>query len=166
MFSPAKVASPNASPSFAVLNRDGACPAVGPGRWLVNATTGAPANPRSRRPRTGRPPRRERKACHKVTIRLTDSEYRHLRQEATKSEHTMSALVRARLAGRVIKAKQPPIPEINRQAYCQLVRVGNNLNQIAKRLNSGLYAQELKTALDDVREAVRVVGLGIYGGEE
>jgi hypothetical protein len=42
-------------------------------------------------------------------------------------------------------------------ARVQLARVGNNLNQIAKTLNSGGDAIHLQRALDDVRQAATTV---------
>ena len=48
------------------------------------------------------------------------------------------------------------IPEINRQSYGELGRIGSNLNQIARRLNGANLVEiaEVKAILDDLRIAL------------
>lgn len=46
-----------------------------------------------------------------------------------------------------------PIPEINREAWADLARLGGNLNQVAKHLNEGgkIEVGELRSLLDQLR---------------
>lgn len=51
------------------------------------------------------------------------------------------------------------VPEVNQDAYRQLVGVAGNLNQIARKLNAGggLSLTELSQALEEVQLAARAV---------
>ncbi|MDP1613596.1 MAG: plasmid mobilization relaxosome protein MobC [Sulfuritalea sp.] len=59
----------------------------------------------------------------------------------------VSRLARDAILGRPIAPPPPAIPAINRAAYADLAQVGNNLNQIARHLNSGSGAAPEVAAL-------------------
>ena len=69
-----------------------------------------------------------------------------------------SELMRTLLVNRRLRAV---VPEVNRQAYAELGRVGNNLNQCAAALNKGLLdpndaavVRQVVSELAGVRQAV------------
>lgn len=59
----------------------------------------------------------------------------------------------------------PPVPAINRQLYADLARVGGNINQIAKKLNSEnrLSGSDLIATLNDLSQSLADVRLQLLG---
>lgn len=68
-----------------------------------------------------------------LTVRLTSSEHAQLGNAAKDRNTTLSSLGRNLMLGRV------PPALIDREFAQELGRVGNNLNQIARKLNAGDY---------------------------
>jgi len=116
------------------------------------------------------------KRTHTVSVRLTPDErasWDGLRVAAGRRE--LGAWVRdvvndvaaghrpAGAAGgqpaRAVPGGPRVVPEVNQDAYRQLVGVAANLNQVARRLNAGgeLAGGELAAVLVAVREAARAV---------
>ena len=93
-----------------------------------------------------------------IRIRLSDKDYTRLQKLADKSELTASDVIRHLIRdGKV----PPPMTKEMREEVRQLMRIGNNLNQIAAVANShGIIMDELKlketvTELKDVITAVK-----------
>ena len=65
-------------------------------------------------------------------VRLTDSEHAELKSEAEKTGRSMSSVMRRRgfLSKTIVRDRETEFQLIH-----NLIKVGNNLNQIAKRLN-------------------------------
>src|SRR4030095_13238852 len=89
-------------------------------------------------------------------VRLTNNEHMRLTALAKKADLSFSRfLVESGLIG------QAPTNEDRRQrerAILQLVRVGNNLNQIARRLNAqrgALSFREIEETLKEVKAALK-----------
>ena len=75
----------------------------------------------------------------RITLRLTEEEYQLLHQLAEERGITVSELVRKRLFGQRLPQPAPlkilgKVKECKRLAY-ELNRIGNNLNQIARKVN-------------------------------
>ncbi len=66
-----------------------------------------------------------------------------------------------RLAALGKKIPSGTVPEINRQTWAELSRIGNNLNQVARHLNQGSGNSDLAPVLDDVLSQVRKIQLEI-----
>ena len=93
----------------------------------------------------------------KVDIRFSDDEYSHL-LDLCKGEKPSSFLREFAISQKRPKRPDPAIREIRRE----LSRIGNNLNQIAKKCNETNSAipalsmfsviEEMQTQLDELRE--------------
>lgn len=83
--------------------------------------------PRPRKPDT-------EQLTKQVNFRISAADYERLRATAERAGMPVSDFLRhVALTGRVIEL--PSI--INRDAFVELVRIGTNVNQIARRLNAG-----------------------------
>lgn len=71
-----------------------------------------------------------------VPVRFTKGEREVLKGFADTHCLSLSEYVRALAFGR--KLPRPAMPEINRQTYLEITRVGNNLNQLVRGANNGL----------------------------
>jgi hypothetical protein len=58
-----------------------------------------------------------------------------------------------------------PAPKVDQDTYLALSRIGNNLNQIARRINSPHEvipgSNEIQTSLAELEEALKRVRLGV-----
>ena len=79
------------------------------------------------------------------TIRFTEDEYAKIQQELDKANISFSVFARSALLHKKIK-----LP-IERELLTELSRIGNNLNQIAKAVNS----QERRAILTELVEIER-----------
>jgi DNA-binding NarL/FixJ family response regulator len=84
---------------------------------------------------------RQKRYQKAALVRLTDDEYRQLTERAKQSHVSLSRLlVESTLAGKALTSEEKERTDklINQRdwAITQVVRVGNNLNQIARQLNS------------------------------
>lgn len=69
------------------------------------------------------------------SIRLSPTERQTIEAKADSAGIKLGEYIRAT----ALKRKIPPsIPEINREIYIQLIRIGNNINQIARVANVGI----------------------------
>lgn len=90
-----------------------------------------------------------------VSCRLTNGEIKEL----DKKRGTMRRGEYLRLAA--FKKAPKPVPELNREAWADLARVGGNLNQIAKRLNEGDAAN-----IEDIRKTLNELRTALLTGKE
>ena len=88
-----------------------------------------------------------------------------LRERASQAGLTRSAFIRqAAIAGTV--TPRPDIPEINKDQWSDLGRLGGNLNQIAFHLNEGgAVDANLDTLLDETRKLLSAVRAKLIGLE-
>lgn len=82
-----------------------------------------------------------------LTVRLTDAEHAHIGAAAKDHNTSLSALGRTLLIGQI------PPPMIDREFAQELGRIGNNLNQIARKINAGGYppSDQIHAELRDIR---------------
>ena len=105
-------------------------------------------------------------------IRLTAAERATLGELAGERGVTVAAFVRAAALGSYTPPRPMPrpVPSINREAYWHLGQVGNNLNQIARRLNmadgDGPTLAEVQRGLEELRGLVQQVRLQLFGWAE
>lgn len=77
-------------------------------------------------------PKKEKKLAETVYVRLSAEEMEALDQR--RGAVSRSSFLRAAF----LKVPVPrPIPAANREAYTELARLGNLLNQVARRMNRG-----------------------------
>lgn len=102
-------------------------------------------NKRGRRP--AEDPRR-----HAVTCRLTDSELE--RCDANRGELTRGEWLRIG----ALDSLPVVVPALNREAYAELAKAAGNMNQLARKLNSGDLVE-----LDQVRAELAAFRLALIG---
>ncbi len=107
----------------------------------------------------GRPPKEiEDKLCHSITIKLKIGDYCDLLERAERMKISLVSLVRESILRGKVKR---PYNDEELHLMRQLSGIANNLNQIAKHLNSGeiaykLYAcaaiKEIKKLINDSKK--------------
>jgi len=80
---------------------------------------------------------------HMISVRLTDAERRKLSQICAVSGLPVSAAIREMIGGVTIRQR---LPQELHDLYVEINRIGNNINQIARKANAGFATKE------DVRE--------------
>lgn len=98
----------------------------------------------------------------RITIRLTDAERQALESDAEVLGLTMGSIVKMRAFGDGVKVTRKPSPQRIEVARFigVLGAIGNNVNQIAKRLNQGGGLDDrralgrMQTDLAEMRKAV------------
>ena len=80
---------------------------------------------------------------HMISVRLTDAERRKLSQICAVSGLPVSAAIREMIGG--VTIRQRPPQELH-DLYVEINRIGNNINQIARKANADFATKE------DVRE--------------
>ena len=80
-----------------------------------------------------------------LSVRMTEAERKHLDELAEKSGLSLSNTIRSCINGTELRERQSA--EI-RDLYTEINHIGNNINQIARKINAGLGTK------DDVQEAL------------
>lgn len=94
----------------------------------------------------------------RLTVRLSEDEYLKVKEKAEAEGVTMADVVRRA----VLRLKPRRIPEECRRLRGELGRIGNNINQIARRVNKNrevdlLVLEELKKIEAQLRVIARAV---------
>src|SRR5208337_4397028 len=95
----------------------------------------------------------KRRRSHQSLIRWTDDEFTSITDKADKSGLAVAAFMRAAALGSPgprAQRRPPADHKALRQILGELGRIGNNINQIARALNSGE-----KASLPDLQQALR-----------
>lgn len=94
----------------------------------------------------------------RIYVRVSDNEYKTILRRSMKFQNLNTYMVQMALKGKVIE--RPATISLNQ--YLELNRIGNNINQIAKRINSSeanifhrSTKKELEQALTDLTELLR-----------
>lgn len=80
-----------------------------------------------------------------LSVRLTETERKHLDELAEKSGLSLSNTIRACINGTELRERQSA--EI-KDLYTEINRIGTNINQIARKINAGIGTES------DVRETL------------
>lgn len=90
-----------------------------------------------------------------IKFRCDEKLYRKIHDDKEKEfpEMDMSKYMRYRMK-RDIPAADPGVREYLRKLQYEINRIGNNINQIAKRMNTSVYLQEDKEQLFKMMEEV------------
>ncbi len=78
-----------------------------------------------------------RKRAIKISVRLNDKEYEHLKKQVRLSGYPMEPFIRTLIMGMILK---PRPPDEYRELLRELSAIGNNVNQIARAANAKGYA--------------------------
>jgi hypothetical protein len=100
----------------------------------------------------GRPPEANPR-CHQLNISLTRDEFAVVATRAAAAQMRIVEYSRLVLLSKHGIVAPAPVAQIDRLAYEQLKRLGNNLNQIARHLNKhgGGAPASLAVLLEDIR---------------
>lgn len=94
---------------------------------------------------------KELKRSHSVMLRLTDTEYEVISENAKAAALPLAEYARKLVTGKQINIKYEivaDLPEI-KKLIAEFGKIGSNLNQIARHFNSGgIHSQEVKKALN------------------
>ena len=87
-----------------------------------------------------------------VTVRFTEEEYRQLKNKCDTAGMKMEPFLRALVSGCTIRERPP---DSYKALAAQVAAIGNNLNQIAKRMNAtgNVYEADVK----EVKELMKQV---------
>lgn len=98
-----------------------------------------------------------------VPIRFSEDERKSLFEQAKSFGVSLSEFVRRA----ALKRRMPPLPppQLNRDIYQELSRIGNNLNQVTRKINEGAVSVEpgLAATLTELKSVVKEVGLKVLG---
>jgi hypothetical protein len=86
---------------------------------------------------------------HQVNIRLTDFEFLYAKEQSELSGRTVAQWMRDSAFSK--KPLKMRINKMHRSYYIQLAQLGNNINQIAKKLNQGKYTR-IHAEINQVKE--------------
>jgi len=97
-----------------------------------------------------------------VPVRFSPDERDRLKGFAEARRLSLSDFIRRVALGR--KLPQVVSAEINRQVYVELARIGNNLNQMVRAANGGMFKVADMALLTRLAEVVRQLGLTFLQG--
>jgi predicted RNase H-like nuclease (RuvC/YqgF family) len=124
--------------------------------WDVQNTSPNHSCFRSRRSQKGGRPRKKVKRVCKLTISCSHLEKRIIRYKAAKSNMEISPYLRSLGLNRYIKMKKANPAKV--KELRKLTGMGNNINQIARHLNSNKNLQENMTkSLEDLTELIALI---------
>ena len=87
---------------------------------------------------------------HHINLRLTETQYEIISEASKQAGLSLSEYVRAQLSKGKVVAKYEivaDVPEL-KKLIAEFGRIGNNLNQIARRFNlGGIHSQEMQKAV-------------------
>ena len=97
-----------------------------------------------------------RKRPFRLGVYFTESEYQMLRKKAESARLTMGEFIRRCIAEKEIK-QAPPVEMLPLMRHIH--RVGDNLNQLLKHVNSGnpLEVPQMRKVLDQISQAADTV---------
>ena len=96
----------------------------------------------------------DRKHCIRKTLRLTPKEAGHLARQAAQKGMSEAAYLRLLLSQR--PADNPEVRVLLKKLINEVNHVGVNINQIAHKHNSGIYAKEdMETLTECMKKLVK-----------
>ena len=97
-----------------------------------------------------------------IPVRMTPAERDELAAIAEERNTSLSGLLRALALSRPLPRAKPP--KLDADAYLELSRIGNNLNQIARQLNAAHLVppyEDMAAQVKDLRAWLQKVHAGI-----
>lgn len=96
--------------------------------------------------KTGRPKKVENRTVNR-TIRFTEEEFSAIQEKADLAGITVSEMIRRSACGAKISHVDISAVSVLRDSRATLTRIGNNINQLAKKCNSANLPAELRANL-------------------
>ena len=94
---------------------------------------------------------RELRHKHQIMLRLTDTEYEIVSENAKATHLPLAEYVRKQIMKQKVTANYEivaDLPEL-KKLVAEFGKIGSNLNQIARHFNSGgIHSQEMRKAID------------------
>ena len=98
---------------------------------------------------------------NRANIRFSEKEYQRLQKDAHLYKRTIPILMKDVYFRK--KLLQPAMgPDDARRVHVELIRIGNNVNHIAKQLNSG-FRQGFNPSVDEMRDDIRAIRHFVLG---
>ena len=99
----------------------------------------------------------QRKRPHRLTLRLSPDELRHIREQADIANLRPARFARELCMGSCLR----PVPRFPKEVYRAVRSFGNNLNQLARQANMGeAYQGAVEALRRSVEELLRVLHRG------
>ena len=92
----------------------------------------------------------------RIYVRVSENEYKTILRRSIKFQNLNSYMVQMALKGKIVE--RPATISLNQ--YLELNRIGNNINQIAKRINSSeanIFHKGTKKELEQMIDELKVV---------
>jgi hypothetical protein len=98
-----------------------------------------------------------------IPVRFTALEQNFVKAVSAKFNISLSEFIRRS----ALQRRMPPqaVAEVNRKTYQELCRIGNNLNQLMRQLNSGTFLVLDKDFFIELKELVKNIGLNVVGAK-
>ena len=102
---------------------------------------------------------------HRVTIRLTDTEFSIIENAATQAEMSISEYMRTQTMEGKVNARFEIVADVNqiKKLIGEFGKIGSNLNQIARYFNQGgilssEMRNEIRKSLRDIYKVMKMAG--------
>jgi hypothetical protein len=99
---------------------------------------------------------------NRISIFLTDQEYQHIKAKA--GDYDLPVYVRTCAIDGQFAPKAATIPKLNIEVWKKLGRCTNNLNQLARHLNTFAPTDETTIDVDEVRQALAAFRVALLQG--
>ena len=99
----------------------------------------------------------QRKRPHRLTLRLSTEELRHIREQADIANLRPARFARELCMGACLR----PVPRFPKEVYRAVRSFGNNLNQLARQANMG---EAYQGAVDALRRSVEELLKALHRG--
>jgi hypothetical protein len=119
-------------------------------------------NSQVKRRRGPAPKPEDQKRKNRISIFLTDAEYAIAKQKA--GDYGLPDYVRTCAIDGQFAPKAASIPKLNIEVWKKLGRCTNNLNQIAKHLNTFAQTDDIHLDLNDLRAALAAFRIALIEG--
>jgi len=98
-----------------------------------------------------------------IPVRFTALEKNFVETVSEKFNISLSEFIRRSALQRRMPAQS--VAEINRKTYQELCRVGNNINQMIRHLNSGMFLGIEKEMFTELRALIKKIGFEVVGSK-
>ena len=98
-----------------------------------------------------------------IPVRFTEEERNFVEIISSKFNISFSEFIRRSALQRRMPAQS--VAEINRKTYQELCRIGNNINQIVRHLNSGIFLGIEKEIFVELKALIKKIGFELVGSK-
>ena len=98
-----------------------------------------------------------------IPVRFTEKEKNFVELVSNKFNISLSEFIRRSALQRRMPAQG--VAEINRKTYQELCRIGNNLNQVLKHLNSRIFLGLEKEMFIELKALIKKIGFEMVGSK-